>query len=120
MRQTLEIKPDLGLFREVLAYIDAHPKEWDHDAYGYRRIDGTVCGCTAYHTLRLSGNYADADFVFADTGWLNLVIHGEFIEDLAAGELGIDEYYAGELFDGDNTRERLQELFEELKAKVRR
>lgn len=121
MAQTLDSQPDLGLFREVLAYIDEHPREWDQGAYGHKRSDGTVCGCVAYHTLRLCGNYVDTDFEWYSSGDLVTIdANGEHIEDLAGRELGLTYEETEMLFDGDNDRERLQEIFEQIKKRVRR
>lgn len=119
MTSLLEPTPDLALFREVLAYIDSNPHEWNQRVYGHRRADGTTCGCMAYHALRLSGHYTDDDFHWYEDGELSHHVGEGMIDALAAGELGLTPYEADALFSGDNYRADLQEIFDRVQKRAR-
>jgi uncharacterized protein YjbI with pentapeptide repeats len=86
------LSPDaLARLDAALAYIDAHPQEWDQDVW--------VCdtgGCVAGHLVHLDST----------TDWPTLVLSGG-IEERAAVLLGLSMDQCDGLFHPDNTRDAL-------------
>lgn len=110
---TLNLKP----LDDAIAYIEAHPEEWNQITY--REFDpdsptGEV-GCLAYHICKQVGAVFDPDETewwvrdpkWTDDGW-------EMIPDYAQRVLGVSSTTSGELFLSTNSIERLKLLRDRL------
>lgn len=113
-------RPNAALAYRVLDHIDAHPEQWDQGDW-WRRTGCGTRGCFAGWALALSG-VEMPDHPFASD---LVTVDGErfLLRAAAYGLLGLDPDGAYgfdendnfvELFDGDNTRERLGLIVEQL------
>lgn len=117
--------PNVALLNQTLAYIEAHPQEWDQTTWHC----GTTA-CFAGHAALLDGaewapaNVPIGELVLArdDDPDLNvLVLDGTpsvFVDDRAQRILGLTEYQATELFSGCNSLDDLRTLVAEFTSEA--
>lgn len=106
-------KPDIDYLRRVLARIDGNPELWDQNVLAQKTECGTAC-CVAGHTVALAGY----SFYFDIDGSSFTTTDGVGVWGLARTLLGISEMEAGDLFDGDNDRQGIQLVAEEIALRV--
>lgn len=108
----------------TMAYIEAHPDEWDQDSWGNRRACGTSY-CFAGTWALVSGAKLDwrvvaDDYGIPDTGratFLDSVNDGEeMIDDYAARTLGLNDDDVDRLFYTNPSVTEMRRLVEHLKA----
>lgn len=119
--------PNLPLLRKILDQVDAHPETWSQTVWGIQRqVEGAACGtafCIAGHAAMMTGAepFWDKRGGGGGTWVLNLVRDADGqpweVDAYARAQLGLTEdeasCYRG-LFDPGNTRERVQEIAEQI------
>lgn len=109
--------PDLLALEQVMAYIEAHPKEWKQSTWGIQKVDCGTAYCFAGTWAAMNGG----KFLFDAEQWRR---HGvAHADDVQFGDdppvpiprwaiktLGLDNGDADVLFDGGNSMEELREM----------
>lgn len=124
---SITIEPGLAvnvpLLRKTLEHLTAHPEEHIQANWATRNLD-TACGtafCLAGHAVQFAGyeiawDHRDGDVsIHMDNVAYHVDTVGhETIEEVATSELGLDYCQARNLFDYNNSRERLWYLANEI------
>jgi hypothetical protein len=107
----------------TVAYLEAHPGEWDQHNYGEFKRDGSTIGCFAHHLVKNAGyttfgcrgdakgggceqghpQCRDASYVKTENGW-------GFMSDAADRLLGLTDQSNGGLYAGGNTFADIKEI----------
>lgn len=105
-------KPDIARLRRVLAKIDAEPETWDQSRFAVKTECGTAC-CIAGHIVLDSGGKLDLPgyMVGQDSPFTD---DGHSISRLAQTLVGITDKESNSLFDGDNDRDDIQRICEDI------
>lgn len=105
---------NIELLESVLTHIKRYPEEWHQAVWAER---GPACGtayCFAGHTAVMSGY----EIAWANQGsgvfGATKVEGGQFIDTIAARELGLDFVDADRLFESSNSLENLYDIASQL------
>ena len=110
------LTPNVPLLRKTLEHITAHPEEWDQTVW-MRNNAETACGtagCPAGTALAIQGYEFEYGNLYSNQA--HHIAGGDrvFIGEVAAKELGLDEFQAEELFDSVNSLRDLWALANEI------
>ena len=109
--------PNVKLLRETLAYIEAHPEEWDQ-ANWYCGTSacfaGRACLLNGHQLLPWSHNVQDYTSKFKTFKFYGTPLERNHIASVARDILGLTESQALDLFMGGNTLDALRRIVNEL------
>jgi hypothetical protein len=114
-----EPRPNMPKIRRILRDIDANPETWNQEFYGHKTACGTSF-CIAGHAVNNEGigmAWAKHDCEPFSFGASDTTDHRS-IAEVAQDILGLTYSERSDLFDGENDRERVEDVCNQIAARA--